>query len=76
MAQTIRVLNAVRHYEIGIPLTLTQYDDCLRLSVFSFGASRYRRLKPQALVDRLLNRHHHLLAMRIAAYRKDKVRRF
>lgn len=50
--QTLRVLNAVRHYEIGIPLTEAQY----------------RRLTPDVLVNRLINRHHHLIALRIAEY--------
>ncbi|KAI7862783.1 Vps16, C-terminal region-domain-containing protein [Spinellus fusiger] len=60
MAQTIRVLNAVRYYTIGIPLTYAQY----------------KRLTPEALVDRLVHRNHHLLAFRIAEYlrvRTDKV---
>ncbi|OAD74766.1 hypothetical protein PHYBLDRAFT_124139 [Phycomyces blakesleeanus NRRL 1555(-)] len=60
MAQTIRVLNAVRFYDIGIPLTYAQY----------------KRLTPEALVDRLVQRNHHLLAYRIAEYlhvRTDKV---
>ncbi|KND02893.1 tethering complex subunit VPS16 [Spizellomyces punctatus DAOM BR117] len=52
MCQTLRVLNAVRHYEIGIPLTYSQY----------------MRLTPQVLINRLTNRHHHLLALRICEY--------
>ena len=51
-ARTIRVLNAVRHYEIGIPLTDIQY----------------RRLSPEVLIDRLINRHQHLLAFRVSEY--------
>ncbi|CEI87038.1 hypothetical protein RMCBS344292_01458 [Rhizopus microsporus] len=60
MAQTIRVLNAVRYYDIGIPLTYTQY----------------KRQGPEVLIDRLVNRNHHLLAVRIAEYlqiRTDKI---
>ncbi|KAI9486646.1 MAG: Vps16, C-terminal region-domain-containing protein [Benjaminiella poitrasii] len=60
MAQSIRVLNAVRYYDIGIPLTYTQY----------------KRLGPNALIDRLINRNHHLLAIRISEYlqlRTDKI---
>lgn len=37
---------------------------------------RYNRLTPEALVDRLVYRHHHLLAIRIAEYlkvRTDKI---
>ncbi|RKO83180.1 Vps16, N-terminal region-domain-containing protein, partial [Blyttiomyces helicus] len=52
MCQALRVLNAVRHYEIGVPLTYAQYV----------------RLTPEVLVNRLINRHHHLLALRICDY--------
>ncbi|KAI8327280.1 Vps16, C-terminal region-domain-containing protein [Choanephora cucurbitarum] len=54
------VLNAVRHHDIGIPLTYVQY----------------KRSSPEALLDRLINRNHHLLAIRIAEYlklRTDKI---
>ncbi|KAI9248907.1 Vps16, C-terminal region-domain-containing protein [Sporodiniella umbellata] len=60
MAQTIRVLNAVRFYDIGVPLTYTQY----------------KRQGPEILIDRLVNRNHHLLAIRISEYlqlRTDKI---
>ncbi|KAI8391556.1 Vps16, C-terminal region-domain-containing protein [Radiomyces spectabilis] len=60
MAQAIRVLNAVRFYDIAIPLTYAQY----------------KRLTPEALIDRLVYRNHHLLAIRIAEYlkvRTDKI---
>ena len=39
------------------------------------GSSRYRRLTPKVLVDRLVNRNQHLLALRIAEYLKMKVDR-
>lgn len=52
MCKTLRVLNAVRHYEIGIPLTYEQY----------------KMMKPAVLIDRLINRHRHLLALRICEY--------
>ncbi len=39
--RTMRVLNAVRHYEIGVPLTYEQYA----------------KLEGDVLVDRLINRH-------------------
>ncbi|KAJ3299233.1 hypothetical protein HK104_009629 [Borealophlyctis nickersoniae] len=54
MCQTIRVLNAVRHYEVGIPLTYTQYV----------------RLTADVLINRLVNRNHHLLALRMCEYLK------
>lgn len=52
MCETLRVLNAVRFYEVGIPLS---YD-------------QYQRLGPEGLIARLLNRHEYLLALRIAGY--------
>ncbi|KAI9312452.1 Vps16, C-terminal region-domain-containing protein [Dichotomocladium elegans] len=60
MAQSLRVLNAIRYYDIGIPLTYAQY----------------KRLTPETLIDRLIHRNHHLLAIRIAEYlqvRTDKI---
>ncbi|KAG9293340.1 hypothetical protein G9A89_007586 [Geosiphon pyriformis] len=59
ICQTLRVLNAVRFYEIGIPITYTQYI----------------RLTPDALIDRLINRHNHLLALRICEYLKMRTDR-
>ena len=52
MCKTLRVLNAVRDYRVGLPLTFQQYV----------------RLTPRVLVDRLIARHHHLLAYRISTY--------
>jgi vacuolar protein sorting-associated protein 16 len=52
MCETLRVLNAVRFYEVGIPLS---YD-------------QYARLTPEGLVARLLSRQEYLLALRIAGY--------
>lgn len=52
MCETLRVLNAVRFYEIGIPLS---YD-------------QYQRLGPEGLIARLLNRHEYLQALRIAGH--------
>jgi hypothetical protein len=49
---TLRVLNAVRFYEVGLPLS---YD-------------QYRRMTPEKLVERLTNRSEYLLALRIAEY--------
>lgn len=60
MCETLRVLNAVRYYEIGIPLSFEQYH----------------RLTPGRLIRRLLNRHEYLLALKIAGYLKlptDKI---
>ncbi|KAF8068755.1 vacuolar assembling/sorting protein VPS16 [Lyophyllum atratum] len=52
MGQTLKVLNAVRFYEIGIPLTYSQYIHA----------------SPSQLVKRLTSRNMHLLALRISAF--------
>ncbi|KAL4725534.1 Vacuolar protein sorting-associated protein 16 [Fusarium chlamydosporum] len=54
MCETLRVLNAVRYYEVGMPLSFEQYH----------------RLTPEALIRRLLTRHEYLLALKIAGYLK------
>lgn len=55
-AKKLRVLNAVRRSEIGIPLTLSQYN----------------RLTPEVLVNRLTHRSHHFLALKICELLKLK----
>lgn len=52
MCTTLRVLNAVRDYNIGLPLSYSQYQ----------------RLTPTALLTRLTNRSEYLLALRVAGY--------
>jgi len=52
MCETLRVLNAVRFYEIGLPIS---YDQFLHLT-------------PEKLVRRLINRREYLLALRISSY--------
>lgn len=52
MCETLRVLNAVRYYEIGIPISYEQY----------------LRLTPEKLIERLINRQEYLLALRISSY--------
>ncbi|KAI9148010.1 vacuolar sorting [Paramyrothecium foliicola] len=54
MCDTLRVLNAVRFYEVGMPLS---YEE-------------YQRLTPERMIKRLLNRHEYLLALKIANYLK------
>ncbi|UNI16382.1 Vacuolar protein sorting-associated protein 16 [Purpureocillium takamizusanense] len=54
MCETLRVLNAVRDHQVGMPLSFEQYH----------------RLTPEKLVQRLLNRHDYLLALKIAGYLK------
>ncbi|XP_044503267.1 protein VACUOLELESS1 isoform X1 [Mangifera indica] len=52
MCKILRVLNAVRDPEIGIPLSIQQY----------------KLLTASVLIGRLINAHHHLLALRISEY--------
>lgn len=52
MCETIRVLNAVRFYEIGLPLSYDQYF----------------RLGPERLIQRLVNRREYLVALRLSEY--------
>ncbi|OVA07247.1 Vps16 [Macleaya cordata] len=52
MCKTLRVLNAVRNYEIGIPLSIQQYTN----------------LTAPVLIGRLINAHQHLVALRISEY--------
>ncbi|KZT35392.1 vacuolar protein sorting-associated protein 16 [Sistotremastrum suecicum HHB10207 ss-3] len=52
MGQTLKVLNAVRFYEIGIPITYTQYIQA----------------SPSHLISRLLSRSLHLLALRVSVF--------
>ena len=54
MCETLRVLNAVRDYTLGMPLSFEQYH----------------RLTPDRLIQRLLQRHEYLLALKIAGYLK------
>ncbi|KAK1237919.1 hypothetical protein MKX08_002498 [Trichoderma sp. CBMAI-0020] len=54
MCETLRVLNAVRGFEIGMPLSFQQYH----------------RLTPERLIQRLIQRHEYLLALKIAGYLK------
>lgn len=54
MCETLRVLNAIRFYEVGLPLSHEQY----------------RRLTPEKLIERLINRNEYLLALRISGYLK------
>ncbi|KAJ5101959.1 hypothetical protein NUU61_004181 [Penicillium alfredii] len=52
MAEKLRVLTAARDYHIGLPLSYEQY----------------LRLTPEGLVERLINRHEYLLAIRVSEY--------
>jgi len=52
MTETLRVLNSVRFYEIGLPVSYDQYV----------------RLTPEGLVQRLVNRNEYLLALKVSEY--------
>ncbi|KAL9319611.1 hypothetical protein ACSQ67_011450 [Phaseolus vulgaris] len=52
MCKILRVLNAVRSPDIGIPLSIQQY----------------KLLTPSVLIGRLINAHRHLLALKISEY--------
>lgn len=54
MTERLRVLRAVRDYQIGLPMS---YD-------------QYLRLTPEKLVERLINRHEYLLAIRVSEFIK------
>ncbi len=72
MCKTLRVLNAVRYYEIGIPITIHQYPSNNSNSNQTMTKLRYKKIGPHVLIDRLVNRHQHLLAWRICEYLKLK----
>ncbi|KAF2225710.1 Vps16, N-terminal region-domain-containing protein [Elsinoe ampelina] len=60
MTETLRVLNAGRYYEIGMPITCEQY----------------MRLTPERLVQRLINRSEYLLALKVSEFMRlpiDKI---
>lgn len=52
VCETLRVLNAVRFYSVGLPLSYEQF----------------LRLTPEKLIERLINRQEHLLALKISSY--------
>ncbi|KAF2161409.1 hypothetical protein M409DRAFT_69767 [Zasmidium cellare ATCC 36951] len=52
MTEALRVLNAVRFFEIGLPLSYDQYF----------------QLTPERLIQRLVNRQEYLLALKISEY--------
>ncbi|XP_052210322.1 protein VACUOLELESS1 [Diospyros lotus] len=52
MCRTLRILNAVRHYDVGMPLSIQEY----------------KLLTPPVLIGRLINANKHLLALRLSEY--------
>eukprot|EP01117_Protostelium_nocturnum_P018323 TRINITY_DN7643_c0_g1_i1.p1 TRINITY_DN7643_c0_g1~~TRINITY_DN7643_c0_g1_i1.p1 ORF type:complete len:843 (-),score=310.40 TRINITY_DN7643_c0_g1_i1:110-2638(-) len=60
MCKTIRILNALREFNVGLPITYGQYE----------------RLGVKTIINRLVDRHQHLLALKISEYqglKADKV---
>jgi len=52
MCETLRILNSVRDYRIGLPLSYDQYS----------------RLTPESLIQRLVHRREYLLAIRLSEF--------
>jgi len=80
MCKALHVINNVRIPSIGMPLTyfqfvpsLTPLDDSSVLTTYEQNAhKRYDILGPDALIERLVNRHLHALAYAIADFLKLK----
>ena len=71
MTHTLRVLNAARFFEIGIPLTYEQYVLFIIRCQDSYsnpGARRYQAHPPSHLIARLTSRAQHLLSLRISTF--------
>eukprot|EP00069_Balaena_mysticetus_P012496 bmy_07660T0 len=69
MCQDLRVLNAIRDYHIGIPLTYSQYPQDLSPSwILNQIKYRYKQLTIQVLLDRLVLRRLYPLAIQICEY--------
>jgi hypothetical protein len=72
MGQTLKVLNAVRYHEIGIPIT---YPECVnvppyaqKLGKLMLYCDRFTYTSPSHLISRLTSRNLHLLALRISTH--------
>lgn len=52
MTEKLRVLTAVRDFQVGLPLSYEQY----------------LRLTPEGLIERLISRHEYMLAIRVSEY--------
>lgn len=69
MGQSLRVLNAVRHYEVGIPLTYSQYGSRFHVLFYDLSIrTRYQHTTPMHLIVRLTSRNLHLLALRVSSF--------
>jgi hypothetical protein len=66
MGQTLKVLNAVRYFEVGIPITYEQY-----VPPYTYEKPsdiRYISTSPSSLITALISRNLHLLALRITQH--------
>lgn len=71
MGQTLKVLNAARYYEIGIPITYQQsvWSPIISSSrILTQSPFRYTHTSPQHLLDRLTSRNLHLVAFRMCSF--------
>jgi hypothetical protein len=70
MGKTLKVLNAVREFEVGIPITHYQCVIflCLCTCVPQLINFRYDYLSPTHLISRLTSRNLHLLALHISSF--------
>lgn len=68
MGKTLRVLNAMHYYEVGIPITLTQYVNSRCWTFHSDSLIRYNLISSGQLLARLTSRSMHLLALRVAGH--------
>ncbi|KPP61981.1 vacuolar protein sorting-associated protein 16-like [Scleropages formosus] len=71
MCRDLRVLNAVRDYTVGIPLTLPQYPFMRRyVDPQKRVCKLYKQMTVQVLIDRLVHRKLYPLAFEICRYLK------
>eukprot|EP01125_Pyxidicula_operculata_P016115 TRINITY_DN5519_c0_g1_i1.p1 TRINITY_DN5519_c0_g1~~TRINITY_DN5519_c0_g1_i1.p1 ORF type:complete len:971 (-),score=174.24 TRINITY_DN5519_c0_g1_i1:202-3114(-) len=66
MTKDLRVLNAIRELHVGMAITYQQYKTHLVTSNSSSGGATI--VNADNLIDRLINRHKHLLASQIAMF--------
>ncbi len=76
MAQSLKVLNAVRFHEVGISVSYQQWVSWRRptaIEKLTMETGRYTASSPERLILRLLARNYHLLALRICRHLQLRV---
>ena len=63
MCRTLRVLNAIREYTVGLPLSYQQF-----IPMEMHLNNRYQKIGPEGVIERLMNRREHFLAVKICEY--------